>query len=252
MKVRKFGSILINGEVIQPGDDALTGLLDTKKIDSVEITDAPCPWTLEEEEYKISWVDRGDCLLAASMVCVNIDWKTLERTKFVKGKLVTLNNRSYLCRLPTGGQSKGDTGEWDEFLKEFGNSNDLWRWSAGAFWCKERPDPSNPPTHRVLRGYGAADSWLLRKCNSYAMNIGFRPLLIPQYEPDKPENVVGKQVRVHGPGGFLEGLLEDCDDYDLIFQSKSVYFGPTAAPWINHIGEIDVINRADVRWLEEI
>lgn len=58
MRIRRFGSVLINGEVIRPGEDALTGLLDTKKIDSVEIADASYPWTQKErEEHKISWVD---------------------------------------------------------------------------------------------------------------------------------------------------------------------------------------------------
>jgi hypothetical protein len=156
----------------------------------------------------ITWLEfyrKGKVLLIPNKpVRINLSWDNIQTRDLVKGKIITIKDREYLCRLMTGADinpsssnsgsetglplSKGNN-EWDDLFLYFYNIGvfndyDIWTdyrkvgngGSVGtATWCQEVH--SDALTSRVIRGYGSA-SYFYNNTSSYApSNYGWRPVL---------------------------------------------------------------------------
>lgn len=175
-------------------------------------------WTLTNTppmaEQVLRWLhfeDNGKQLYICDRnILSGITWDDLNKAGYVDGNVVTIDGKSYLCRVLTGGidyrhddpDEDGGTSynEWDRFIanedgiaglpaltdadrnpnadyaEQIGTEhNQLWNWVGMLSWCKETPVYGS--SYRVLRGYNSARRWTYTTSSFVYPNHGWRPVL---------------------------------------------------------------------------
>lgn len=198
---------------------------------------------------EIQWVKANGLLIADRCVCMNVSWDQLDNQGLVFGTSIQIDGQFYLCRCLKVGVQKNVPNEWDAALDEIGESNDLWHWEDAFFWGQETP--RGLVSRRAYRGYHSARHWNYDSASLRLALLGFRPVLEPLgSEPRNPDALVGKTIRLYGPGwAALEGHLQDVDDYDFVLAPAAGV--PTDCFWISMAGDNLVVSRDSVLWAKE-
>ena len=121
----------------------------------------------------------------------NSNWDALQAQNLVKGKVITIGDKQYLCRLMTGGNSNPASvsgGEWSDLIVAFtpNTADSHWSYSdpvnsahpyGGYTWCQEIA--STNIYERVLRGSAAVNGFSVVASNVVAGSnaYGWRPVL---------------------------------------------------------------------------
>lgn len=206
----KLGSFSLNGDLIQTGIQCYSGH------DTLAFQDT-VPGT------EISWVDTGDLLVSDRCICIGLSWESLNKAGYISGTRVWIDNAPYICHCLMGGGHKGEKNEWDDLLRKYGDSDDLWHWHGNPFWCQETPPDYGMLGARVVRGGKAPDEWSTRGWNLEIWNIGFRPVLerIPRMTVDF-SGLEGREICVYGPHDqSIAGRVLSVDDYDLVLTTNT-------------------------------
>lgn len=197
---------------------------------------------------EISWAKYKDMYIADRCVTTAISWNKLNEQGFVYGVPVKIDGRHYLCRCLKIGTRKNEDCEWNDILRELGDSNVIWNWRHMYFWGQE--ESPRDPDRRMVWGYNGND----RKRSSYFATVqipvlGFRPAL----EPLPPtlsdfDGLVGTRLRVYGPNGFmLPSILIGADDYDLTLRPLIPL--PANCDWAIRKGPMATVDRDAVRYI---
>lgn len=196
---------------------------------------------------EIQWVNVNGLLIADRCLCNNISWEQLNALGLVLGSIIRIDGEFYFCRCLKVGAKEGDPNEWDTALDVAGDSNELWHWNRQFFWGQET---TNSTSYRGVRGYHSARRWRYGTASLRHVGVGFRPALEPlDTKPCPPDSLIGKEVRIYGPGwAALEGCLLDADDYDLILRPTSIV--PEGCSWVCWDGSQLTVDRASVSWLK--
>ena len=127
--------------------------------------------------------------------------------------------------------------------------NGVMHWKGIYSWCQDA-DP-NGPSNRAVRGYHSARRWDCSLASFRYVSVGFRPALEPLgSEPCFPNALIGKNIRLYGPGwAALEGHLLDADDYD--FTLVPTAGAPTRCFWASKAGDNLVVSRDSILWFTE-
>ena len=121
--------------------------------------------------------------------------KEKESPQLLPAGVVIINNKPWAVTLPTGGNSKNSSCQWNDFISATSGKTNLIHCLNMVSWCQDKaPDLED---FYVQRGYATTDIW-----QSYghladrAANIGYRPVLIP-LDPDtlepRPSVFMGRQ-----------------------------------------------------------
>lgn len=195
---------------------------------------------------EIQWIKANGLLIADRCVCIDISWEQLDDQGLVFGTPIEIDGKFYLCRCLKVGAENDAPNEWDAVLDVTNESDELWHWRNKFFWGQEIVGAS----YRAFRGYYSARNWDSNTASYRIVNVGFRPALEPlDTEPCPPDSLIGKEVRIYGPGwAALEGCLLDADDYDLILRPTSIV--PEGCSWVCWDGSQLTVDRASVSWLK--
>jgi len=182
-----FGSLMVKGGIVQiPEEPTYNGDMIGYNRPDIMITDT-------KPGFEITWLHLKDNIYICDRCLINrVSWNTLKEAGYVDGKEVTIDSKRCRIRLMTG--SNGTSGsygkachnEWDEFMDQYNEDNDLTHYNDIYIWCKEVDCDASGC--RSIRGCYSA-----RGCNfSYAAysgaSIAFRPALeILASEDEKDE-----------------------------------------------------------------
>ena len=130
----------------------------------------------------ITWlkfkVDGKTLFVADRNIVTGISWDDIDIAGCVRGKIITINGKKYLCRLLTGGNSTSASragGEWNNTIVKYTPNNSDSNWSNVYSWCQEVSSSST--STRVERG-GSSVSYFARTTSSYTTSAyGWRPIL---------------------------------------------------------------------------
>jgi hypothetical protein len=154
-------------------------------------------------------IDGRQLLVCDRMILVRVSWDDLAAAGYVEGRDVTIDGRTYVCRLLSGGDAfrvaeDGYAGgspanEWDDIVggrvavdgapsppaRSAGDAldataladphNRLWNWFGAVSWTREPYRAT--PTARVCRGFHAAGYFYLNTQSHRHEDIGWRPVL---------------------------------------------------------------------------
>ena len=233
-KIIKLGSICFDGNQTVPGSELFEQQF------SIEDT---CPG------MELQWVDDGNLLVADRVICTGISWDQLNQLGFVFGTKIIIDGKPYLCRCLKVGNNENIPREWDTLLDKYGEDNNLWHWENKYFWGQESAQSLvSGHVMRAVRGYRSARDWSCCNPTGRYTNAGFRPALEPLVS-EFSKALLGSNIKVFGPGGeTFEGQLNEYDDYDFMFVSKSeINFNWT----IRQAGKI-VVSKDDIIGIKKI
>ena len=171
MEKSKFGTVYHNDKACEPG----LCFINSNKIDLGDSVNGK----------EISWVKYKDMYIADRCVSTAISWNKLNEQGFVYGVPVKIDGRHYLCRCLKIGTRKNEDCEWNDILRELGDSNVIWNWRHMYFWGQEVPatKPNRRQIHRdsyrVVRGFYSARAWDCNLTTNQGVFVGFRPVLEP-------------------------------------------------------------------------
>lgn len=235
MEKVKFGTILVDGWVAEPGSYCGTSA-------DVSIGDTV-------PNLELTWLKHRGLLIADQCACTNISWDELNHAGLIWGRPVRIDGRYYLCRSLSVGTGKDELNEWGDLLnvdddaKTGETVGDLLIWSDAYFWGQEQAD-SNKALYAVR---GLESPWCFNKFNgsTKSWELGFRPVLEYLLTPSEiSERMLGHTVTLYGPGKMsVAGRLASIDDYDLVLSSNSL---PHGCDWaIQRIDDI-IVNRGQI------
>ena len=182
-----FGSLMVKGGIVQiPEETTYNGDMIGYNRPDIMITDT-------KPGFEITWLHLKDNIYICDRCLINrVSWNTLKEAGYVDGKEVTIDSKRCRIRLMTGSNGasgsygKGCHNEWDEFMDQYNEDDDLTHYNGIYTWCKEVDCDFSD--FRSVRGYSSA-----RYCNGgNAANtdtgIAFRPALeILASEDEKDE-----------------------------------------------------------------
>lgn len=125
-------------------------------------------WLKFSHNYKTLFV--ADRPIASS-----VSWDIIQEKDLVKGKVVTIGDKIYLCRLMTGGNSNPASyagGEWNDLIVRFTPDDTDSNWKIGLNICKEICYSSI--SSRVFRGLNSVTHVGQYSSNAFAR---YRPVL---------------------------------------------------------------------------
>lgn len=132
----------------------------------------------------ISWIkpDGMGVLVADRVLLSSVGWDTLDLFGLADGRILRIDGRDYLCRMPQVDNSnnnqkeKKKKGEWESIIAATSEDNSVWNWERMSFWVN---GPATDAGFYPVRGnLGACYSGLYYKMNQLDV-VGFRPLLEP-------------------------------------------------------------------------
>lgn len=198
---------------------------------------------------ELMWIPDGKRLIADRCVCLNVNWKQLDRQGLVFGTPMVVDGQTYMCRCLKVGAGRDEPNEWDDLLNRIGNKDALWHWKNQKFWGQELVD--GVPLAAIVRGGKTSRAFEMAVPGVSLMNLGFRPVLEPVSPlPSNLSGFVGKRIRVYGPGGKdIIGLLVSTDEYDLVLENP--VFRPGQYNWVISDGSRAIANRNRVSFVQE-
>lgn len=169
--------------------------------------------TTGDETTMLRWVvveDGGrELLICDRVILVRVSWDDLDGAGYIRGREITIDGRSFRCRVLSGGQefrieNDGYAGgtpdnEWDRIIaprdgaegwpalkpeKSFRKldttalddpHNKLWNWFGAVSWTSE--PYKHKQTARVCRGFHSAGYFYLNTQSHRHEDIGWRPVL---------------------------------------------------------------------------
>lgn len=234
-EIVKFGSLCIDSWPVKAGSRCTSDSSPLAIVDTVP-------------GREIQWVRVGGMLVADRCVCTNISWSRLAKLGYISGNLLQIDGERFLCRSLKLGNAPGKSSEWDRILDLTGEEDSLWHWKDLCSWGWETVDGTQ--NKRAVSGGRNARCWGCFSKTFRSVNVGFRPVLEPlDLMPDSLGHLVGKQICVYGPGGWiLSGKLIRSDDYDLVLEE---YSRLPDENWVSKDGDKLVVDRNAVEWLRE-
>ena len=107
-----------------------------------------------------------------------ISWDQIQAQNLVKGKVITIGDKEYLCRLMTGGNSNPAAsagGEWNDLIVAFTPNDADSHWSDTWSWCQEIASIDIAKAYRRGSVSVSALNYSLR--NAFETWISYRPVL---------------------------------------------------------------------------
>lgn len=184
--IRKFGTLMLHG-MPMPEPEKPFNNGDTIGYNG---TDFEIGDTVEGKE--LTWLKLGNLWVCDRNILMGVSWDTLNAKGYVFGREITIDGHRFKVRCLTGSDGSEDTygdgcdNEWDRFMDEYNEDNDLTHYEDIYTWCKEVDcDYSDC---RSGRGYDSARSYS-RSSAAYAYAaVAFRPALeILNSEDEKDE-----------------------------------------------------------------
>lgn len=157
---------------------------------------------------EIYWFEVSNLLIAVEPVLYAAHYGIMEELGLVHGRQITIDGKSYTCRLIQALQKDGPDGElrMSDEMEELQMIANGWSvFSRQHFLSKEGN------FNRILMSAAPANP---------AMGYAWYPVLEPLVP--KPESLVGKEIVLDaGRYGIVCGILEDVGDYDLLIGGVS-------------------------------
>lgn len=126
----------------------------------------------------ITWLkfkkDNKVILFADRNIRTNLSWNSLNSYGLVDGKTISINSKSYLCRLPNGENTS--LSEWDEFIVGLVPDNSISNWS-GIYTIAQEPYASDTNRCFCLGNSSVSSKGTSLKSTSSSL-YGFRPVLV--------------------------------------------------------------------------
>lgn len=200
----KLGSLFLDGRPVETGMQYVP----SQTIEVGEMTPSK----------EIGWVAVNGLLIADQCLLTNVSWDDLDVQGLVFGKEVTVQGLRFKIRLLKVGSKEDVPNEWDAALDAVGEDDTLWHWDHKFFWGQE--PVSGSVSHRAIRGYTSARSWVWDNSSGRSAHLGFRPALEPL--PTDPSAIRHSQeALVIGRAGAVAGSLIDATAYDLVIQPNA-------------------------------
>lgn len=201
----KFGTVRLNGRSTKPE----TEVQPSTDIQTVSIGD-----TVPDNE--ITWILVNRIFIADRCVLTSVSWDNLADSNVVFGHAgVTIDGLVYRIRLLNLGETDRAPNEWDDALKEAGDSDAVWHWRNQFFWGQET---SESIPGRVTRGFTLPRNWNHWTASSRAAYIGWRPVLTPDTVQPVPELIGEKLLLRTNTGEAVSGRLAEITDYDFLLE----------------------------------
>ena len=182
-----LGSLMVKGGIVQiPEDPTCDGdMIGYNRLD-IMITNT-------KRGFEIAWLHLKDNIYICDRCLINrVSWNTLKEAGYVDGKEVTIDSKRCRIRLMTG--SNGASGsygkrchnEWDEFMDQYNEDDDLTHYNDIYTWCKEVVCDASD--YRSIRGYASARGYSSYDATGTGTYVAFRPVLeILNHEDEKDE-----------------------------------------------------------------
>lgn len=173
--IRKFGTLMLHGMPMPvPEKPFYKGDVIGFNGTDFEIGD-----TVEGKE--LTWLKLGNIWVCDRNILAGVSWDTLNEKGYVFGKEVTIDGHKYKIRCLTGSDGTEDSygagcdNEWDRFMDEYDEDNDLTHYMDMYTICQETNcDYSDC---RSFRGYySARNSGSSYAAGTYT-HVAFRPAL---------------------------------------------------------------------------
>lgn len=173
--IRKFGTLMLHGMPMpEPEKPFHRGDMIGYNGTDFEIGD-----TVEGKE--LTWLKLGNLWVCDRNILMGISWGTLNKKGYVFGKEITIDGKKFKLRCMTGSDGsrcscrKGCNNEWDRFMDEYGENNDLTHYDDMYTWCQE--SDCDYSDSRSIRGYGSARNYDSFNASGTGTNVAFRPVL---------------------------------------------------------------------------
>lgn len=173
--IRKFGTLMLHGMPMPvPEKPFYKGDVIGYNGTEFEIGD-----TVEGKE--LTWLKVGDIWVCDRNILAGVSWDTLNEKGYVFGKEITIDGNRFKVRCLTGSDGsrgsyrKGCNNEWDRFMDEYGENNDLTHYEDMYTWCQE--SDCDYSDYRSLRGYASARNYYYDGAASTITSFAFRPAI---------------------------------------------------------------------------
>lgn len=173
--IRKFGTLMLHGMPMPvPEKPFYKGGVIGYNGTEFEIGD-----TVEGKE--LTWLKVGDIWVCDRNILAGVSWDTLNEKGYVFGKEITIDGNRFKVRCLTGSDGTEDSygagcdNEWDRFMDEYNEDNDLTHYMDMYTICQETDcDYSDC---RSVRGYSSARGYFSYSAAYTDTGFAFRPAL---------------------------------------------------------------------------
>lgn len=196
----------------------------------------------QADDEGLGWIKVGNTFWGDRILLPGVKKIDLEAQGYVRGRVVKIDGRKYICRLPYIGTKNGDESEWKDAVAATTEDDAVWHWNRQYFWGQD--------TH------GTASSWVCGYIGPlnhdvYAkdvrsLHIGFRPVLEPLPESLQFDgSLIRKPVTLYLPDAVLLCNVRSLTDYDLfVVPDKN---DAELGAWGVRISESELaVNREDI------
>lgn len=173
--IRKFGTLMLYGMPMPvPEKPFYKGDVIGYNGTEFEIGD-----TVEGKE--LTWLKVGDLWVCDRNILAGVSWDTLNEKGYVFGKEITIDGNRFKVRCLTGSDGsrgsyrKGCNNEWDRFMDEYNEDNDLTHYKDMYTICQETD--CDYSAFRSVRGCRSARDYSNYCATSAYTVIAFRPAL---------------------------------------------------------------------------
>lgn len=174
-EIRKFGTLMLHGMPMPvPEKPFYNGDTIGYNGTDFEISD-----TVEGKE--LTWLKVGDLWVCDRNILAGVSWDTLNEKGYVFGKEITIDGNRFKVRCLTGSDGTEDSygagcdNEWDRFMDEYNEDNDLTHYKDMYTICQETDcDYSD---YRSVRGYNSARTYNNNFATYTYACVAFRPAL---------------------------------------------------------------------------
>ena len=173
--IRKFGTLMLHG-MPMPAQEKPFHNGDTIGYNG---TDFEISDTVEGKE--LTWLKVGDLWVCDRNILMGVSWDTLNAKGYVFGKEITIDGHRFKVRCLTGSDGTEDSygagcdNEWDRFMDEYDEDNDLTHYMDMYTICQETDRDHSDS--RSIRGYLSARSCGSSDAAFADTYIAFRPAL---------------------------------------------------------------------------
>lgn len=182
--------------------------------------------------HYISWVKPTDMELfvSTSVIMCNVSWEDLDKNGFVKGKIVSIDGKEYLCRLVHVDTSGNQKDEWRDLLTSTFAESSPWDTKPYSFWT----DGLHQITYKdgriqidgILKGGDGITSQVEAHTALRCAGVGFRPVLEPVQE-GRHVVLEGQDFIISLPTGGAVGGHADTSEWNrMVAASETLVLGP--------------------------
>ena len=170
--IRKFGTLMLHG-MPMPEPEKPFNNGDTIGYNG---TDFEIGDTVEGKE--LTWLKLGNLWVCDRNILMGVSWDTLNAKGYVFGREITIDGHRFKVRCLTGSEDTygdGCDNEWDRFMDEYNEDNDLTHYKDMYTICQETDcDYSDC---RSTRGYSSARNYYYSFATNTSTYLAFRPVL---------------------------------------------------------------------------